>query len=81
MTEKAPEPEVELAKDLDRMHTLRDEVRVRLHLASMDAKDEWRKLERQLAGVEKSAGVVTQTSRELVNKALERLVAFRQLLK
>jgi hypothetical protein len=81
MTEKTAELKGELQKDLDRLHTLRDEVRLRLHLASMEAKDEWNRLEPHLAGAEKAAGLATETSRELVAKALERLAAFRRLLK
>ena len=60
---------------------MRDEVRVRLHLATMEAKDEWNKLEPHLAGAEKAAGVVTESSRELVAKALQKLATFRLLLK
>ncbi len=42
----------ELQKGLEHLKSLRDEVRVRLHLAGMDAKDEWNKLEPHLFDVE-----------------------------
>ncbi len=35
----------DLNKSLESLQTLRDEIRVRLHLAGMDAKDAWDKLE------------------------------------
>jgi hypothetical protein len=70
-----------LAKDLERLQTLRDEVRVRLHLASMDAKTEWRKIEDEhLLGVEKAASDVTEASRDLVGKAISKVEAFRRAL-
>lgn len=81
MSEKMHDLKAELAKNLERLQTLRDEVRVRLHLATMEAKDEWSKLEDHLVGAEKAAGTVTESSRELVAKALHKLEAFRDLLR
>jgi hypothetical protein len=41
----------ELKKGLQGLQTLRDEVRVRLHLGSLDAKEEWNRLEPHLLEV------------------------------
>jgi hypothetical protein len=38
----------ELEKSVKTLRELRDEVRVKLHLAGMDVKDEWNRLEPQL---------------------------------
>src|SRR6185436_13789608 len=53
----------ELRKSLERLQTLRDEVRVRLHLGSLELKDQWRKLEPHLGDVEKKAEELTEASR------------------
>ena len=69
-----------LAKGVERLQSLRDEVRVRLHLASMEAKEEWNKLEDHLLGVEKAASQATEASRELLGKAVDKIEAFRKKL-
>jgi len=38
----------DIQKTLADLHTLRDELRVKAHLAGMDAKDEWAKIEDEL---------------------------------
>ena len=63
----------------EKLQTLRDEVRVKMHLAGMDAKDEWNKLEALMPDmqreVEKSVGTTLQTSIDDVIKRLEKLRA------
>ena len=54
----------EISRDLGKMQTLRDEVRLKLHLAGMDAKDEWNKLEPQLLVAERAAETFTEESYE-----------------
>jgi hypothetical protein len=70
----------ELKKGLDHLQTLRDEVRVRLHLASLDAKQEWDKLEPHLLDVERAAHEASEASRHAVTDAVERLKKFRASL-
>ena len=70
----------ELKKNLERLQTIRDEVRLHLHLATMEAKDEWNKLEPHLAGAEKVAESVTDASRDIVAAALQKAEAFRRSL-
>jgi hypothetical protein len=70
----------ELEKSLTLLRTLRDEVRVKLHLAGMDAKDQWKQLEPRLAEVEEVAAQVTEASRAAVVDAVTRLKKFRDSL-
>jgi hypothetical protein len=53
----------EMKKGVDLLRTLRDEVKVKLHLAGMDAKDQWAKLEPELFKVERAAEQATESSR------------------
>jgi CBS domain-containing protein len=70
----------ELRKSLERLQTLRDEVRVRLHLGSLELKDQWRKLEPHLGDVEKRAEELTEASRAAIHDAVKRLETLRSSL-
>ena len=70
----------ELKKSLATLQTLRDEVRVKLHLANMDLKDQWNKLDPYLADVEKKAEEATEASRSLIHEAMKKLEKFRASL-
>ncbi|WP_437924938.1 hypothetical protein WMF37_38825 [Sorangium sp. So ce291] len=70
----------DLTKSLESLQTLRDEIRVRLHLAGMEAKDAWNKLEPTLLDAEKLAGDVSETSRSALHDILEKVKAFRSSL-
>jgi len=80
MSDTANELKSELKKSLAQLQTLRDEVRVRLHLATMDLKDQWNKLEPHLAEVEKKATEASEASRTLISEAVKRLEKFRASL-
>ena len=43
--------------------TMRDEIRVSLHLAGMDAQDKWRELEPKLADAERLGQELSETAR------------------
>jgi len=77
MSDTANDLKNELKKGLSQLQTLRDEVRVRLHLANMDLKDQWNKLEPHLADVEKKAADATEASRNLIDEAVKKLEKFR----
>ena len=70
----------EIQKSLGLLRTLRDEVRVKVHLAGMDAKDEWQKLEPQLNDVERAATELTDAARVALADALARLSKLRASL-
>lgn len=42
----------ELKRDLEDLQTIRDEVRVKMHLATLDAKEYWKQLEPRVAEIE-----------------------------
>ena len=74
--------ERQLGDMADELKRLRDELRVRLHLAGLDVRDRWRELEPKLAQPEKLAHEVNETSRkrlaELRDRARELLERVRR---
>lgn len=58
---KIPE---EFQKLLDALHQQADELRVKMHLAKADARDEWEKLEKQWEELQGKAGVIRETAEE-----------------
>jgi hypothetical protein len=70
----------DLHKGLADLRTLRDEVRVKLHLAGMEAKKEWDELEPQLAELERAAGDLGAAAQTAVSKAVSRLSKLRDSL-
>lgn len=70
----------ELKKGLETLQTLRDEVRVKLHLAGMEAKEQWKEIEPELDRVEQAASEFTEASRSAIQQALGRLSQFREKL-
>jgi hypothetical protein len=80
MSDKISELKKELEKGISTLHTLRDEVRVRVHLAGMDLKEQWKKLEPQLDEVEKKAGEISEASRSFVADAVKKLEKLRSQL-
>ncbi|HMI82978.1 MAG TPA: hypothetical protein VK550_02735 [Polyangiaceae bacterium] len=80
MSDTTDELKNEVKKGLSRLQTLRDEVRVRLHLASMELKDQWNKLEPHLLDVEKKATDASDASRTLITEAVKKLEKFRASL-
>jgi hypothetical protein len=81
MSDAKAELKKELEKGVTRLQTLRDEVRVRLHLAGMDLKDQWNKLEPHLEEVEKKAGEVTDEARTMLGEAVKKLEKLRASLR
>ncbi len=78
---EAIELKKELEKSLLLLQTLRDEVRVKLHLAGMDAKDKWSEIESQLVAAEHAAAAATtEATRVTVDEAIKKLQNFRSLL-
>lgn len=80
MSQATTELKNEIQKSLGLMRTLRDEVRVKLHLASMDAKDEWEKLEPHLVQVERAAGELSEATRGALSEAVKRLAKLHSSL-
>jgi len=80
MSDTTAELRKELRKSIELLRTLRDEVRVKVHLGSMDLKNEWNKLEPRLEEVEKKAGELSDASRTALAEALKRLKKVRSSL-
>ncbi len=70
MSDTTKDLKAELDKSVSLLKTLRDEVRVKLHLAGMDAKDQWNKLEPHLDHVMDAAKDVSAASHTAVVEAL-----------
>ncbi|MBM4776612.1 MAG: hypothetical protein GQE15_02825 [Archangiaceae bacterium] len=77
MTTNKPEPKKEV-RPLERdVRALSDEVRLKLHLAGMDVKSEWERLEPQLERAASSAAIVTD---EVFLDLKKRLLELKQRL-
>jgi alcohol dehydrogenase class IV len=67
----------EVDKNLEKLTTLRDEVKVQLHLATLDAKQEWdEKLAPKVLEVEQTAKSATESTRQAVKELVGRLEDF-----
>jgi hypothetical protein len=67
-------------QSLELLKTLRDEIRVELHLAGMEAKDEWRRLETRFPVVSNLTMDASHTTRGVLDEAIANLRAFRAAL-
>ncbi len=73
---------VEVEKNLEKLQTLRDEVKLKLHLATLDAKKEWdEKLSPRVVDIERSAKEITESSRSALSELVARLEDFLARLK
>lgn len=69
-----------LHESLEMLKTLRDEIRVEVHLAGMDAKAKWKELEPRFEDAERRAKELGEASRAAVTEALRRFREFRDSL-
>lgn len=65
---------------LDKLQGIRDEIRVRLHLASLDLKQQWDSLDPQVAEVEKLAKDAGETAREKLGELTAKFSELRDSL-
>jgi methyl coenzyme M reductase subunit C-like uncharacterized protein (methanogenesis marker protein 7) len=63
----------EIQKNLERMREMRDEMRVQVHLAGMDSKKVWDKLEPQLEAIEHAAKDFSDATHIAVTNAIKAL--------
>lgn len=67
----------ELAKGLDKLALLRDEAKLHLHLATLDAKQEWNdKLEPKIDELQKTAHELSDNSRAAVHDLVAKVEGF-----
>ncbi len=65
---------------LDELHRMADEIRLKVHLGSMDAKDEWKEVEPKLHDLQKEADrVVGRTTEELKDLGQDLKARFKKL--
>lgn len=67
-----------MQENLGRLKTLRDEIRVDIHLAGMDAKDKWKEMEPVMRDAEKLADEVSDVSRRAMEELVEKFRRFRE---
>jgi uncharacterized coiled-coil DUF342 family protein len=68
-----------LRKALDELKTFRDEIRVNLHLAGMDLRDEWQRLEKRIQSQTASAAA-SDTAEAAVHALKKEVDAFKHRL-
>ena len=74
MSATSTELKTDLKKNLERVRALRDEVRVQLHLANMELKAQWDKLEPRVADAERRAAAdVSEVSRAFLSDVIKKL--------
>ncbi len=67
---------VEIDKTVAHLQTLRDEARVKVRLAGMEAKDRWNALEPELAKIEQAAKDTSEAAHAAAAKGLRSLKDF-----
>jgi hypothetical protein len=80
-TSEKPKGKQELDQIVGQLRTIRDEIRVRLHLANEEAKKAWNKLEPTLGEIEQKMGQVTAETKAKAQELLKRLSELRDRLK
>ena len=70
-----------MKESLGRLKTLRDEIRVDIHLAGMEARDKWKELEPVVRDAEKLAEDVTDVSQRAMEELVEKFRGFRESLR
>ena len=75
MSEVSDELKKELKKTVDLLKTMRDEIKVKLHLAGQEAKDRWQKIEPE---IEKAGNEVAKTSKATVEELVTRVKEFKK---
>jgi hypothetical protein len=71
----------EVSKGLDKLTMLRDEAKLHLHLATLDAKQEWDKLEPRIDELQAKATQLTESSKTAVHELVERVESFVSKIK
>lgn len=71
----------EIKKSVALVGTLRDEIRLKVHLAGMDAKDQWQKLEPMVESeLEHAGNDITEATRGALSDVVKRLEKLRDSL-
>jgi len=76
-----PQLKEEVDKAVAQLRTIRDEIKLQLHLASKDAQEAWRKLEPSLRDLEQKMDQVTDATKAKAQELLKRFNEMRDRLK
>jgi hypothetical protein len=75
MSDVSEELKKELTKTVGLLKTMRDEIKVKLHLAGQEAKDRWQKIEPE---IEKAGNEVAKTTKATVDELVTRVKEFKK---
>jgi chromosome segregation ATPase len=78
--EKTPLKE-DVEKAMAQLRTIRDEIRLQLHLAGKDAQQAWQKLEPSLGDLEQKMGQVSDATKAKAQELLKRFSEMRDRMK
>ena len=76
-----PELKQEIDKAVAQLRTMRDDIRMRVHLANLDAQEAWKKLEPSLGDLEQKLNQVTDATKAAAQDLLKRFNELRDRLK
>ena len=76
-----PQLKEEVDKAVAQLRTIRDEIKVKLHLAGKDAEEAWRNLEPGLSDLEQKMGQVTEATKAKAQDLLKRFGELRERVK
>jgi hypothetical protein len=80
-TSEKPKGKQEIDQIVGQLRTIRDEIRVRLHLANEEVKKAWNNLEPTLSEIEQKMGQVTADTKAKAQELLKRFSDLRDRLK
>jgi hypothetical protein len=75
MSQVGDELKKEAKKTIDLLKTMRDEIKVKLHLAGQEAKERWQKIEPE---IEKAGNEVAKTSKATIDELVTRVKEFKK---
>lgn len=70
----------QIQRALDELIRLRDEVRLELHLASMEAKEKWDEIEPRILDAEAMAKDISAATRRAIQEVIDSVRRFRESL-
>jgi DNA-directed RNA polymerase alpha subunit len=76
-----PQIKQEVDKAVAQLRTMRDEIKLQLHLAGMDAQEAWKKLEPSLGELEQKMGQVNEATKSKAQELLKRFGELRDRVK
>lgn len=71
----------EVDKAVAQLRSMRDEIKLQLHLAGMDAQEAWKKLEPSLGELEQKLGQVNEATKSKAQELLKRFGELRDRVK